>query len=57
MRLTQLEVLDLEQSAVTDAGLAHLKGLANLSELYLGSEFNRAGPRITDAGLPHLSAS
>ncbi|MGA2064768.1 MAG: hypothetical protein ABSG86_07355 [Thermoguttaceae bacterium] len=39
--------LDLTQTAVTDAGLEHLKGLTQLQSLYLGSE-------VTDAGLEHL---
>jgi hypothetical protein len=39
----------LDGTHVTDAGLAHLKGLANLSELYLG------GTQVTDAGLVQLN--
>ncbi len=52
---------------ITDAGLAHLKGLNNLSRLRLGDAFIAAGlrveeslkplfdlPPITDAGLAHL---
>ena len=34
-RLTRLEHLKLDYSGVTDTGLAHLKGLTNLSELGL----------------------
>lgn len=40
--------LDLEGTQVTDAGLAHLKGLTNLKSLDLYYT------RVTDAGLVHL---
>ena len=61
-RLTELERLDLYGSPiteagvgqrfanVTDAGLVHLKGLANVSSL------NLMGAKITDTGLLHLKA-
>src|SRR5689334_3901312 len=35
-------------STITDAGLAHLRGLADLQELFL------QGTHVTDAGLVHL---
>jgi hypothetical protein len=38
------------RTRITAAGLAHLKGLTNLSYLCLG------GTRVTDAGLAHLEA-
>ena len=40
--------VDLRHAQVTDAGLVHLTGLANLKKLYL------RGTQITDAGLVHL---
>jgi len=46
--LTQLQFLSLSESRVTDAGLAHLKGMARLETLWLG------GTQVTDAGLVHL---
>jgi Leucine-rich repeat (LRR) protein len=42
--------LSLDATPITDAGLAHLKGLTNLKTLYL------TGTQVTDAGLPHLKA-
>jgi internalin A len=47
-KLSRLEILDLDESAVTDAGLIHLKGLTRLKRLDL-----RAA-KVTDAGLEHL---
>ena len=46
--LSNLEVLDLESTKVTDAGLEHLKGLSKLEELYLD------GTKVTDAGVQRL---
>jgi hypothetical protein len=46
--LPDLRVLDLSDTAVTDAGLVHVKGLAKLEELELD------GTEVTDAGLVHL---
>ena len=46
--LTQLEVLYLNATRVTDAGLTDLEGLTALRYLSLG------GSKITDAGLVHL---
>ncbi len=40
--------LSLSSPYVTDAGVAHLKGLANLRQLYL------FGTKVSDAGLEHL---
>jgi hypothetical protein len=40
--------VNLANTAVTDAGLAHLKGLTNLQSLFLW------GANVTDAGLEHL---
>ncbi len=47
-RFTDLEILSLFQTKVTDVGLEHLKGLTNLQRLYLNNT------RVTDAGLEHL---
>ena len=46
--LTNLSLLRLDNTRVTNAGLAHLKGLTNLSLLDLN------GTQVTDAGLAHL---
>ena len=46
--MTKLVDLDLTRTQVTDAGLAHLKGLVNLATLDLD------GTKLTDAGLAHL---
>ena len=43
-----IEVLCLEDTQVTDAGLKHLKRLPKLSWLELGNT------KVTDAGLEHL---
>jgi internalin A len=61
-RLSHVEKLDLHGPFVTDAGLAHLKGLTNLSSLNIGDRyFDCAGTinllgtaRVTDAGMPYL---
>ena len=46
----QLELLDLSDcNQISDAGLAHLKGLTKLRNLSLW------GPRITDDGMPNLA--
>jgi Leucine-rich repeat (LRR) protein len=45
---TNLELLSLWDTHVTDAGLQHLKGLINLERLYL------EGTQVTDAGLEHI---
>ena len=48
-RVLRLEVLGLENTiGVGDAGLVHLKGLANLREL------NLDGTKVTDAGVKGL---
>jgi len=47
-RLNGLERLYLDDAHLSDAGLAHLKGLTSLSNLWL------ANTRVTDAGLGHL---
>ena len=47
--LTQLEYVGLHGTQITDAGLAHLKGLTRLSELYIEDH-----TQVTDAGLRHL---
>ena len=46
--LPHLQVLGLELTGVTDAGVAHLAGVANLTSL------NLYGTPVTDAGLVHL---
>jgi internalin A len=48
-KLTQLQYLDVDQSYISDAGMAHLAGLTELHDLFV---FNG---QITDAGLAHLS--
>jgi len=48
--LTELEELNLRETAVSDAGLAHLSGLTKLRKLNL--LMNRGG--ISDAGMAHL---
>ena len=45
---TELEVLDLRESKLTDAGLAHVAALANLKWL------NLDGVGVTDSGLENL---
>lgn len=47
-RLDRVQGISIASSSVTDAGLAHIKGLKDLRELYL---FNA---RVTDAGLADL---
>jgi hypothetical protein len=47
-RLIRLQRLVFIGSSISDAGLAHLKGLNNLSTLYLDNG------QVTDAGLEHL---
>ena len=46
--LSQLQVLELRNSGVTDAGLAYLQGLSQLHTLGL------IATNVTDAGLVHL---
>jgi len=46
--MSKLQELELARTAVTDAGLVHLKGLTELRELHLDYT------KITDAGLVHL---
>jgi hypothetical protein len=48
-RLTRLTLLRLNQTPLTDAGLAHVKGLNDLVYLDL------TGTEVTDAGLAHLT--
>ena len=48
-RISGLEVLILQNAGVTDEGLAHLKGLKNLSALELSGN-----NRITDRGVAEL---
>jgi thiol-disulfide isomerase/thioredoxin len=43
-----LEVLRLENTHISDKGLANLEGLASLKTLFLGST------QVTDKGLPHI---
>jgi hypothetical protein len=54
-RLHQLNHLHLGGSGITDAGLAHLKGLDQLESLSVGVIFDTASPLITDAGLALLA--
>ncbi len=49
-RLTKLEELVANDTAITDMGLAHLSGLSNLHLLHL------SGTAVTDAGLVQLGA-
>jgi hypothetical protein len=46
--MTEMFELGLEGTNITDAGLAHLKGMHKLRLLWLSQT------RITDAGLKHL---
>ena len=46
--LTNLEVLELSRTKVTDKGLDHLKGFTKLQRLDLG------GTQVTDKGLERL---
>jgi WD40 repeat protein len=48
--LDGLRLLDLSETQVTDAGLAHLRGLTHLQVLNLG------GTDVSDAGVLHLRA-
>ena len=50
-RLSEVRMLNLDHTPVTDAGLAHLKGLTRLQTLGLGNT------QVTDAGLAHLKDS
>jgi Leucine-rich repeat (LRR) protein len=50
--LTELQMLDLKQSAVTDAGLIYLEGFPHLESLCLG--LGSEGTNIGDAGLQHV---
>ena len=43
--LTQLQGLFLDNTQVSDAGLAHLRGLTRLKRLYLNNS------QVTDAGV------
>jgi Leucine-rich repeat (LRR) protein len=47
--LSNLEYLDISSTHVTDAGLAHLRGLKKLQQLGLAD-----CPGISDAGIAHL---
>ena len=47
-RLAQVQSLRLSNSAISDAGLVHLKGMTNLSVLLLDHT------QVSDAGLVHL---
>jgi Leucine Rich Repeat (LRR) protein len=47
-QIQTLEMSDIGQRKVTDAGLAHLKGLTKLLELHL------SGSEVTDAGMVYL---
>ena len=47
-RLTKLELLNLNRTEITDAGLSHLKKLTNLQTLFLKDT------KVTDAGIPEL---
>jgi hypothetical protein len=49
--IDSLQYLDLEESDVTDAGLAYLKSFYNLKSLNL-----RTCSGVTDAGIEHLQA-
>ncbi|MDG1894588.1 MAG: hypothetical protein P8J37_06750 [Fuerstiella sp.] len=44
----KLMSIDFEDKPLTDAGLRHLRGLANVQKIWLN------GTKITDAGLEHL---
>jgi hypothetical protein len=48
-RLGHLEILQLNDTAVTDAGLAHIKGLTALRDIEI------RGTAVTDLGLAHLN--
>lgn len=50
-RLSEVKVLNLSHTSVTDGGLAHIKGLPGLQDLGL------AATKVTDAGLAHLERS
>jgi hypothetical protein len=49
--MTRLQILRLAETGITDAGLEHLKGLANLRYLYLSET------QTTDAGVQRLEQS
>jgi internalin A len=61
-RLSHVERIDLQGPFVTDAGLAHLKGLSNLSYFKIGNRYGdcsggthlQDAARVTDAGMPYL---
>jgi hypothetical protein len=51
----EIESIDLTRTAITDAGLEHLKGLRNLKYLrYSGSRVTHAGIRKLRLSLPYL---
>jgi hypothetical protein len=55
-RLHQLKILNLVGSGITDAGLAHLKGLERLEGLSVGQKFGDTESfLITDAGFANLA--
>ena len=49
--INRLEGPELEETAVTDAGLVHLVGLANLEELQVGATL------VTDRGIQEYQAA
>jgi hypothetical protein len=49
--LTNLQILDLRETRVTDAGLVHLKGLTSLQAVYLDVT------EVSDAGVADLQLS
>lgn len=52
-KLTELEELNLRNTAVGDAGLAHLKGMSKLEKLYVRK--NPATREVTNAGMAQLA--
>ena len=53
-RLTHLERLDLSGTAITDAGVAHLRGCDALREVNLAGTYTGDGALRALAGKPHL---
>ena len=56
--MTQLKILNLRHTQITDAGLVHLEGMASLETLYLnGTQVSKAGVKQLRTALPDCAIS